>query len=454
MLAPSCLCQVSDNAHKKFVEPSPKDARTCIYYRNVIARQTAESALTEVMRETTPHLQIDDPTIHYISDHEPHSFGLDIPEPVVRQAYIMLPDLTPIIGWETGRASEPAFMDMNLHSVRGNSSPNVVLYQFDLSDPMNPHGLLIAYDERDVKPVCSDFDTFTVGSKGFDYEPVSEKQLELVNWALDHTTELLKRPSAKGWMSRWLDVLKAEAAKGFHPELPKFGFGDPTSYELIGMVVDATDTCGAVRHGAECFNFYFPQDLDDQFLIVWDGYADPPWRSVTEPELRAFLLERCADGYCFPINPVWPIRDVGWHEVLCALKKNADGAKNLKSWFPPNSGVLERIEKLHGEYPNGFAPLPQPPDAAGAARPAMLTKDATRMRSMMGSALLAINLLDLECREMADYSMAEVRGEVKMRWRRARNAFIAEARIRKRIGLKSPSGSPSKPRRLPPIESE
>ena len=35
----------------------------------------------------------------------------------MREAYLMQADLTPIIGWETGRASEPAFMDMNLHSV-------------------------------------------------------------------------------------------------------------------------------------------------------------------------------------------------------------------------------------------------------------------------------------------------------------------------------------------------
>ena len=102
----------------------------------------------------------------------------------------MMPDLTPIIGWETGRASEPAFMDMNLHSVRDGArqiltgqidatKPPVVLYQFDLSDPMNPHGLLIAYAEEQtgVKPVCSDFDTFTVGSKGMSYAAMKPEQV-------------------------------------------------------------------------------------------------------------------------------------------------------------------------------------------------------------------------------------------------------------------------------------
>ena len=57
------------------------------------------------------------------------------------------------MGWETGRVSSPAFMDMNLQAVRGDSKPKVVLYQFDQDNAMNPHGLLIAYAEATVKPV-------------------------------------------------------------------------------------------------------------------------------------------------------------------------------------------------------------------------------------------------------------------------------------------------------------
>jgi hypothetical protein len=66
---------------------------------------------------------------------------------------------------------------------------------------------------------------------------------------------------------RWLSILKEEAAKGFHPNLPPYGFGDPISYGLIGKIVDEMKSCGAVRHGAECFNFYFPQELDPDFLV-------------------------------------------------------------------------------------------------------------------------------------------------------------------------------------------
>ena len=29
--------------------------------------------------------------------------------------------------------------------------------------------------------------------------------------------------------------------------------------------------------------------MDDEFLVVWDGYADPPWKSLKESELRSFL---------------------------------------------------------------------------------------------------------------------------------------------------------------------
>ena len=152
-------------------------------------------------------------------------------------------------------------MDMNLHSVRGNSTPRVVLYQYDLSDPLNPAGVLIAYAEASVKPVCSDFDTFTVGSRGMRYDPLPPEQVKLIDWELDRTDEVLTTApeNTKNWSGRWLDVIKQAEESGYHPKTPEFGFGDPTSSFLISDVVHVTKTCGAVRHGAECFNFWFPQ---------------------------------------------------------------------------------------------------------------------------------------------------------------------------------------------------
>jgi len=346
--------QIHNNAHKTDVEMSPRDARTKIFFRNVMAREIALTNMNKVLREARNELKIDDPTIHLIRTYEPKTFGIDAPEPLVKETYIMRSDITQFVGWETGRPSEPAFMDMNLHAVRGNTQPTVVLYQHDLADPMNPLGLLIAYAEAHVKPVCSDFDTFTVGSKGMKYEATPPQQIELVHWALDHTQVLLEDPNPVGWTGRWLGVLKEENKRGFHPELPKYGFGDPTSYRLIEDVVATTEVCGAVRHGAECFNFYFPQELDDEFLCIWDGFTNPPWKSFKEADLRGWLLDRVKDGFGFPINPIWPVRDQGWFDVLNALQGNPEAAKNLKSWFPPESGVLEKIKTLHGQYPGGF----------------------------------------------------------------------------------------------------
>ena len=61
-------------------------------------------------------------------------------------------------------------------------------------------------------------------------------------------------------------------------------------------VIQATGDSGAVRHGAECFNYYFPQELDSEFLIVWSGLAPKPWKYENEAGLRAFLLERAEES--------------------------------------------------------------------------------------------------------------------------------------------------------------
>jgi len=398
--------QISDNKHKFDVEESPRDTRTKIFYRSKAAREQAKGSLNKVRMEAKL-LRMDDPTIKVITDYEPTSFGLDVPEPLMREAYIMKPDLSPMVGWETGRQSEPAFMDMNLHAVRGDSSPEVVLYQYDLADPMNPLGLLVAYAEANVLPVVSDFDTFLVGSTNIAYDPLPPKQQEMFQWCLEHTADIVGLPASKGWTSRWLEVLKEEAnKKGFHPEIPKLGFGDATSVRLIADVVKVTASCGAIRHGAECFNFYFPQELDEEFLVVWDGYQDPPWRPLKEQQLRDFLQERAKDGYCFPLNPVWPIRDKGWYEVLDTLRKSPEPqiVQNLKGWFPEEA--LKRIDEIHAEFPDGFS--------------------VSRMKRV-GSTVASMQ--DFTGEEMADFAREEVRKVVKARWKRIRSSLMMLARM-------------------------
>eukprot|EP00927_Polykrikos_kofoidii_P009032 TRINITY_DN13751_c0_g2_i1.p1 TRINITY_DN13751_c0_g2~~TRINITY_DN13751_c0_g2_i1.p1 ORF type:complete len:742 (+),score=110.74 TRINITY_DN13751_c0_g2_i1:89-2314(+) len=346
------FCQISDNKHKALIEQSPPGSRIRIYYKTLPARAEAKKKLETIMK-STPALKINDRSLYEMTDYT-DVFGLEIPEPLLREAYIMLPDLSPVMGYETGRRSEPAFMDMNLHGVRDKSEPTVVLYQYDESDSMNPRGLLIAYAEKMVKPVVSDFDTFLVGSRGVDYEPLPLEQAELISWCLGHTEQILRSPDHNNWTSRWLDVMKKEHEKGFHYTLPKYGFGDPTSIKFTADIVQTTAVCGAVRHGAECFNFGFPQELDDEFLIIWEKFQDVPWSYKNEKSVREFLLERVQDGYAFPLNPCWVVRDKGWIDVLRALKDKAESSRLLDSWFPAKLGLIDRVIRLQTALPDGF----------------------------------------------------------------------------------------------------
>lgn len=350
--------QISDNSHKAKIEVSPPEARLKIFYRSDDERELALFALEAVMQTL---LQANkDGLIQPITKVDCFTgvFGLDMPELAMREAYIMQADISHRVGWETGRPSEPAYMDANLQAARGGSQPAVVLYQFDQTDPMNPNGLLIAYAEGSrVKPVVSDFDTFLVGSRAMRYDSLPPDQVTLLRWLLEQTRKILSNPGRASWTSRWLEVLKESKNKGLRINVPEFGFGDPTSYRLTEDVIKATIVSGAVRHGAECFNLQAPQELDDEFLVIWDGFEDKPWQYVLPDQLREFLLQRIRDGYSFPLNPVWPLRDKGWYEIFAALKdSNAD--KCFASWYPADSGVVEEIEALHKEFPEGFRVLP------------------------------------------------------------------------------------------------
>jgi len=348
--------QISDNTHKAQIEASPSDSRVRIFYQSEEAREDARTALTTVLKGAWDKLRIDDESINLLDEYKPDVYGLELPEVLMREAYIMKPDISPMVGWETGRNSIPHFQDMNLHSIRGPSKPHVVLYQFDLADAMNPLGLLIAYAEKYVKPVVSDFDVFSVGSKGMIYNSLPEDQAKLMDWCLDRCEEILDARKPQDWTTLWLEVLHRENAKGFHPEIPAFGYGDPTSVGLIEDIVDVASPCGAVRHGAECSNFTFPQELDDEYLVVWEGFSNASWEYLSEPDLRKFLLERVAEGFAFPLNPAWPVRDKGWYDVWQALASSKAAAGPLNSWY--SKGARQKIDLLHEKYPNGFGKKP------------------------------------------------------------------------------------------------
>jgi hypothetical protein len=122
---------------------------------------------------------------------------------------------------------------------------------------------LVAYEENGkVKPVVSDFDCFLTGTRGVKYKkPISDDQVNLVKWSVDNIGEVLDERvasnSTAGWMNTWFGVLKKAALKGFYPQTPKYGNGDPKSYEIIECAVSRLKETGCVRHGAECFNFFF-----------------------------------------------------------------------------------------------------------------------------------------------------------------------------------------------------
>lgn len=348
--------QISVNEHKEQIGPPQDEASVTVYYQS---RESQEAALKELQRaeawkEMSPV---------YEDNSYPGVYGLVMSEDLLREVYIDTPDIQFRAGWETGRASEPAFMDMNLHALRSESSPRVVLYQYDATNELNPHGLLVAYAEeyeargkqiRSVKPVVSDFDTFTIGSIGMSYEALPDEQLDLMVWSLQQAKGILSKPGKKSWNSRWLEVLQKANQEGFHPSIPPYGFGDPTSYRLIEEVIKATAISGAVRHGAECFNFYFPQEFDAEYLVVWHGLPGKPWAYYDPGALQKFLMERIEEGFSFPINPVWPVRDPGWYEIFSALLRREDAKKSLKAWFPPHRSVVECIESIHEAFPQGF----------------------------------------------------------------------------------------------------
>jgi len=341
--------QISVNEHKASVEESPEEARTIIYYQSKWARSLALQVL-EPLLDHSSGLSMSVRDIMTDDTYE-GIFGIDVPEAVVREAYIMKPDIRYPQGWDSGRPSEPAYMNMNLHSARGSSDPKVVLYQFDQLDPLNPHGLLIAYAESSVKPVVSDFDLFTVGSKGVNFEvPLDKSQSDIAVWMLTNAREVLREQgeTSKAWSTRWLEVMKAAHDQGFHPEPPKFGFGDKMSNNLVSSLVQNLLNCGAVRHGAECFNLYFPQELDSEYLIVWEGF-ESRWEYFQEADMREFLKDRVGEGYSFPLNPVWPIRDSGWYDIYRALKNSNTRQLTFDCWYPPDSGVVEMIESIREE---------------------------------------------------------------------------------------------------------
>ena len=237
--------------------------------------------------------RMDEPAIHALDES---GYGLQMPERLLVEAYIHRADISHMPGWETGRDSEPDYMDLNLHAMRAQEidrgasddsifggvsgvgdtgdMARVVVCQIDESAPLNPRGLLVAYEEHGhVLPVASDFDAFLIGSKGLVYPPTDSEQLPYLSSLLRHIESILCKPGTKPWSQRWLEVIKhwlsgpdlngrrlAGSLGGKRADLP-YGFGDAMSKSIIEHSVrnSTQRRNGAVRHAAESFNYYWPQ---------------------------------------------------------------------------------------------------------------------------------------------------------------------------------------------------
>ncbi|KAI2492719.1 hypothetical protein MHU86_21826 [Fragilaria crotonensis] len=311
--------------------------------QEVLASEHADDSALEMAMQKYMW-DMDEPEIIILdeyADAPKPTFGVQIPERLFWEAFVMRREISRDDDSpdDTGRPSFPSFQDMNFATLRNfePGRPRPVVLQYDTRDPMDARNLLVAYEEdQKVVPVVSDFDCFLVGTKGVAYDkPIPDDQLKLVDWCLTKIEAILDAPpKPSSWTERWLEVLKGDPVK---PAIPPYGFGDPKSYSLMELAAKRLHKDGCVRHGAECFNYYFPQMLDDHFLIIGEGINEK------------VLLGR-------------------WKEIYDALlaSKSTNVIDSLKCWYPPDSGIREKIDRISQKHPDGFVRLR--PDASNESR--------------------------------------------------------------------------------------
>jgi len=387
--------QIHEDEHKNQIRTIPKSDRTRIFFKTRRARDMVGKYLGNIAKEMTVivakakfalakakcecdpetilceelnyanevmSFELENPTIDCVDEYAPAIFCIEAPVRVVWEGLVVQKDISRIKNsqYDTGRASQPAFQDMNLAALRRRkpNEPLPVLYQCSDDDPFDARMLVMAYEEEErIVPVVSDFDCFLIGSRNFSYQDrMPDDQVELLEWCVSQIEWILdNQTDPDSWTTTWLEILKHAARQNFYPQMPCFGFGDPTSYSMIEAAVSrSAKTCGAVRHGPECFNFFFPQELDDKFLIIFPG--NEMWKYVNVHELQAILREKIREGFTFPLNPKWVLCDPGWINLFKELLNSniPSVRKSIDLWFPPESGLKERILEINKRHPDGF----------------------------------------------------------------------------------------------------
>lgn len=386
--------QIYQEEHKRLVKTHPKDGRIKVFFKTEQARDHVVKQLNVVGKEMVDTFKLakqivkdatldentmewalermiwemTDTTIHLLNEYAPKSYGMHVPERLFWEGMVMRQDISREPGSknDTGRPSHPSFQNMNCVSLRKepkDGGPKTVILQYlspgeENSDPMNPLNLVMAYEENGrVMPVVSDFDCFTVGTRGVRYEkPMPADQVEILKWSVNQIEKVLDNGmNGASWTSRWLDILKNEASNGFHPEMPALGYSDPKSINIMKNAIYRLRKEGAVRHGSECFNYYFPQELDDQFLVISNDIPGSlRWQYVDQKGLQEVLSMQIDKGYTFPLNPKWVLCDKGWKVIYDKLmaSQSPNVQDSLGMWYPQE--IRDQIEAIHNRHPDGF----------------------------------------------------------------------------------------------------
>lgn len=377
--------QISKEADKSKIMPLAYNARLRVYYQSEEARQQVWKELQEFGAEnefnddgdlSSAAEQAEE--MHLLNTYAPDKYGIELGQrlfwfAVVVAQKIDRTDDVETDGTATGRASSPAFQDANMDTLKkatkaaaqnrnNGSAPIAVLLQYDEKKSMRPQTLVVAYEESGaVIPVVSDFDCFLLGWRrealwlGCN---LPREQEDLMMWCIDKVEEVLSdcHLSSDPWTIRWLEVKKEAHKAGISFESPPYGYGDPKSYGIMEKAALRLKDTGAVRHGSECFNYGFPQEIDETFLLVSDTLENVPWRYLNVSELQGLLLTKIQEGFVFPLNPKWILCDPGWKNVYDHLMNSqalyADLCRDV--WYPPGLGIRKRIEKICEKYPMGF----------------------------------------------------------------------------------------------------
>ena len=145
------------------------------------------------------------------------------------------------------------------------------------------------------------------------FDKLPAQQAELASWTLRHLQGLLETGCGGHWDVLWKDVVDKYKNEFYDimpsNQFPKRGFGDAATDSLVACLVQATADTGAIRHGSECFNYFFPQALDRTFLVIDPEFQADPFRVVTEKELVDFLWKRLDAGFSFPLHPVCAVEE-------------------------------------------------------------------------------------------------------------------------------------------------